>query len=291
MRCLSLVVLAGSVLATATAAAQGPGGTAPKSFPTQGRVWVKICETPAAAGSDIFGKLKPIGVTSCYVQHERLAATSGALVVAAGVVQARGRQILTIKVPPGVERESGARLMMLPRDLWERVQRRERVPFQQSPRVRRLSLAFTLCAANGCLMEAAVSPQLLADLKSFGGLVIVTTRARQAFSHLVSLSGFREAYDGPPTDAAKFYAARAELLRQFHLKQGGAGGSLAPMSPGGGSGTAPRLPGGGPGGSRPSDGYGLAPPKGPSDGQGAPTAPPPPVPPVPPRRPGGGQDI
>jgi hypothetical protein len=152
-------------------------------------------------------------------------------------------------------------------------------------------MAFTLCAADGCLMEAVAGPQLLADLKSFGGLVIVTTRARQAFSQMVSLRGFREAYDGPPADAARFYAARAELLRRLRLKQGGAGGSLAPMSPGGASGTAPRLPGGGPDGPRPADGYGLAPPKGPSDGQGAPTVPPPPVPPVPPPRPGGGKDI
>jgi hypothetical protein len=99
---------------------------------------------------------------------------------------------------------------------------------------------------------------------------------------MVTLSGFREAYDGPPIDATRYYAARAEILRLIRERQklGFPGG---PGGPGGGM--APKLPGDGYGSMGPGQGPGATPPKYPGEGMPA-------VPGLPPRPGGGGgQDI
>ena len=57
---------------------------------------------------------------------------------------------------------------------------------------------------------------------------------------MLTLSGFKEAYAGAPIDTARFYKARAELLRRIRERQNqGLGGGLAP-GPGRPDGTAPK---------------------------------------------------
>jgi invasion protein IalB len=302
MRCLSSIVFAGSLVAASAAFAQGPGaaspgganpggvrpggmkpkaaspgGTSAKAPPS--RSWAKLCETPPAGSSDLLGQPGEAGVKTCLIHHEQLDSTSGALRVAAGVRQAEGRQTFLVKVPVGVDRDPGVRLMILPRDLWLRVQRNEQVPLAQSTRVRKLNLGYSLCNAEGCIAETKATPGLLAELKSSGGLLIVILKATQAFAYSVPLDGFREAYDGPPVDTAKFYAARAELLRQLRERQ--KQGLQPPLLPGGPQAVPPGIPGGG---------QGVVPPRLPGDGQGPPGGPPGDKL-IPPPRPGGGQDI
>jgi invasion protein IalB len=89
MRCLPLIVLAGSVLAAAAALAQErPRGVKPKSPPV--RSWAKLCETPTAGSTGLLGKPRAAGVKACLVLHERLDATTGAVLIAAGVEQVQG---------------------------------------------------------------------------------------------------------------------------------------------------------------------------------------------------------
>ena len=35
-------------------------------------------------------------------------------------------------------------------------------------------------------------------------MMVLTLKGKHAFAYMVSLGGFREAYDGPPLDSAKF---------------------------------------------------------------------------------------
>jgi invasion protein IalB len=229
MRCLPLIVLAGVILAVSAASAQDrpggggtkpgaarPGGTTAKARPSLS--WVKLCETPATNSSDLLGKPSAVGVRTCLIHHEQIDRMSGAVGVAAGVQQASGRQTLIVKVPADADPAPGVRLMLLPRDLWRKVQTSQRVPLELS-KVRRLTLAYSSCNAAGCIAETKATAGLLADLKSGGGLIVAILKGRHAFAYTVPLSGFREAYDGPPVDSARFYAARAELLRQLHERQ------------------------------------------------------------------------
>jgi invasion protein IalB len=219
MRCLPLIVLAGSVLAAFAAVAQERPRPAHPNAPPAGS-WAKLCETPTTRSMDPLGKPRTVGVKTCLVFHEQIDATSGALRVAAGVEQTEGRQTLTIKVMPDVSREPGLHLAIMPRDVWQIVQRNQ-APLTESQlsKARRLNLTYSLCAADGCIAETEATPKLVADLKSGGGLMILTLKGKHAFAYMVSLGGFREAYDGPPMDSAKFNAARAELLRELRKRQ------------------------------------------------------------------------
>jgi invasion protein IalB len=281
MRRLPLIVLAGCFLAASAAFAQErpgaaspggapksgatkprstkPGATAPGGVPSRrppSRSWAKLCETPTATSRDLLGKPQAVGVTTCLVLSEQIDATSGAVRVAAAVQQAEGRQTLVVKVAPDADRAPGVRLMILPRDLWQKVLANDRAPLQSS-RVRRLTLAYSSCSAEGCLAETKATAALLAHLKSSGGLLVAILKGRRAIAYPVSLSGFREAYEGPSVDSARFRATRAELLRQIRERQKGLQPPLGP----------------------PGDGQDVVPPRPPGDG-------------LPPRRPGdGSQDI
>ena len=99
MRCLPLIVLAGSVLAASQAVAQDrPRPVNPKTPPAGS--WARLCETPTARSTNPLGKPRAVGIKTCLVFHEQIDATSGTLRVAAGVEQTEGRQTLTIKVMP-----------------------------------------------------------------------------------------------------------------------------------------------------------------------------------------------
>jgi invasion protein IalB len=230
MRCLPLIVLAGALLAVSAASAQDrpdaggtkrgaarPGGTTAKAQPS--RSWAKLCETPTTDSRDLLGKRNAVGVKTCLIHHEQIDRMSGAVQVAAGVQQAEGRQTLIVKLSADADTAQGVGLAILPRDIWRKLQASQQVPLETS-RVRRLTLAYSSCNAEGCIAETKATPRLLADLKSGGGIVIIAIlKGRQAFAYAVSLSGFREAYDGPPVDSARFHAARAELLRQIRERQ------------------------------------------------------------------------
>jgi invasion protein IalB len=268
MRRLSLIVLAGCILAASAAIAQDQGATVPGGTPKSsakkpgpkkpggtrsaparpggttsrtppGRAWAKLCETPSATGSDLFGKPQAVGVTTCLVVNEQIDILSGVVRVAAGVQQAAGRQTFIIRVAADANRASGVRLLVLPGDLWRRALSNDTASLFSS-RVRKLTLAYRSCDADGCFAETTATSGLLADLKSDGGLIVAILRGRQAIAYPVPLSGFREAYDGPPLDSARFYAARAELLRRLRARNKG----LPPPwgQPGDGQGVVPRRP-------------------------------------------------
>jgi invasion protein IalB len=216
MRCLPSIVLAGFVLAASPAVAQDrPRPENPKA-PAAGS-WVRLCETPTGRSMDPLGRPRAVGVKTCLVFHEQIDATSGAVRVAAGVEQAERRQSLTIKVAGDASQEPGLLLTIMPPDVWQVVQRNQAAPLTQSQmsKVQRLKLSYTLCAADGCIAEADATAKLVADLKSGGGMMVFTLKGKHAFAYMVSLGGFREAYDGPPVDSARHNAARAELLREL----------------------------------------------------------------------------
>ncbi len=122
---------------------------------------------------------------------------------------------------PDVSREPGLLLTIMPPDVWRIVQTKKAAPLTQSQlsKVQKLKLTYSLCAADGCFAETDATPKLVGHLKSGGGMMVFTLKGKHAFAYMVSLGGFREAYDGPPVDSARFNAARAELLRELRERQ------------------------------------------------------------------------
>jgi invasion protein IalB len=212
MRRPILVLGAGLLLLGPAAVAQDrKGGMSSKANAS----WVKLCETPTAASTDLFGKPRAVGIKTCLVLAEQLDAATGAVRVTTGVQEAKGLQTLMIRVAPDASREHRVGLTILPDEIWERVQRKDNSPLTEAQlsKVQRLKLTYSSCNVEGCIAEIDATPKLVADLKKGGGLMVSILKGKHAFTYMVSLGGFREAYDGPSVDAARFLKAREDLLR------------------------------------------------------------------------------
>jgi len=207
---LALVAPAGLAQQREAAMEAGPGAA--------GKAWVKLCETPASAGKDLFGKDRVVGAKTCLTHHERVDANSGTVLIAAGVRQTGVAQQLTITVA-GVQQGAGLRVLIYPADLWVKAQRKERLDKQETGRLGDLKLRLAFCHRDGCTAEIDATPSLVSDLKSNAGLVVFALRSGQPIALPIPLSGFREAYDGPPVDSVRFHRARDELLRQIRDRQ------------------------------------------------------------------------
>jgi invasion protein IalB len=212
MRHVPSIAVAALVLAGCTAVSQTPSAL-PQGKAPQGVAWVKVCETPASPGTDLFGKPSATGARTCFILHEQLEHTNAALRVAAGIRQSGNRSTFNVMVPDNVQQAS-ARVDIFPADLWQKLTRNEPPQKEDTARVRTLTLKFSACRGGACTAETEATPSLFADLMSGGGFTVLTAGAgQQPMVHLIALHGFGDVYDGPSVDPVKFHAAKKELLR------------------------------------------------------------------------------
>jgi invasion protein IalB len=132
------------------------------------------------------------------------------------------KNILTVTVPQGVLMDRGAAITIFPTDLWLKVQRNEKLDGYDESRLmaRSAKLAFKQCVQAGCIAETEATPLLIDLLRDNAGLLVHTVRApSRPVSQPVSLNGFAQALQGPPTDTKLFAEARAKLLQQIRARQ------------------------------------------------------------------------
>ena len=106
--------------------------------------------------------------------------------------------------------------------MWERPQKSGKLDENSdSPKQQTFSLGLLRCPGSqslpagvaGCIAEVIAPPELLADLKSGGGLLVYATSAtcncKIAFP--ISLSGFAEAFEGPPMPTRAGHSRRSPI--------------------------------------------------------------------------------
>jgi invasion protein IalB len=173
--------------------------------------WVKICERTNASD--------PRSVNVCLTHHERLDGNTGTVVVSVAVRRVEGlaTEHLVVMVPLGVQQEPGMRVSIFPKDLWAAVQKNEKV---DESRVKVLKLTYSMCQAGGCKAETPATPDLIAELKNAGGLVVFAiNNAGSPVGVPVTLAGFEQAYAGAPVDNKAYAEARKKLLDQIAARQ------------------------------------------------------------------------
>jgi invasion protein IalB len=219
MRRLLLVLGAGLLWIAPAALAQdgerptpAQGGKQASQLPEPKSSWVKLCETPSAPAKDVLGKPQLVGVRSCLTFHERLDATTGMRIVAIGIRQIRERQTLTVIVPASVDRR-GMLVFIYPHSVWKRVARGGGLEMHERDMVTTVKLGHASCDAAECATETDASPELIKDLRTKGGLAVNVIVNKQIIPIQASLGGFREAYDGPSVDTARWLKVREDLLR------------------------------------------------------------------------------
>jgi invasion protein IalB len=199
------------------AAAQGgsPGGSPVGSKTT----WVKLCEKMPLGTMYNNGKEETRYSLYCLTQHERIDGATGRPLVTAAIRQMEGesKQFFMVMVPLGVLLKPGMRAALYPKDLWEKVQKNENV---DESKLKGLRLDYTLCHGGGCTAEAETTPELINDLKTFGGMVVFAINSRgEATAFPVAFAGFEKAYTGSPADSQQYAAGRRALMQMIAQRQ------------------------------------------------------------------------
>jgi invasion protein IalB len=181
--------------------------------------WVKLCEKANAVTKDKDGKDEKKLVNICLTHHERLDGNTGSTVVSAAVRQAAGQDKMhfVVVVPQGVLTQQGMRVSIYPKEQWERVQKNEKI---DETKLKVIKLEYALCQSTGCTAEVEATPELIADLKSAGGLVAFAINAGgQPVGFPVSLLGFEQALSGPPIDSETYREARKALINAIQERR------------------------------------------------------------------------
>jgi invasion protein IalB len=94
------------------------------------------------------------------------------VLVSAAVRQSEGqdKQAFMVMVPLGMMIQPGMRASIYPKDMWEQAQKNEKI---DETKLKTLQLTYTLCHPAGCTAEIEAPPELINDLKTSGGLVIL----------------------------------------------------------------------------------------------------------------------
>jgi invasion protein IalB len=202
--------------AAAPAQKGAPAAAAPAAAQS---AWVKLCETATAVAKDKDGKEEKRDVNICLTHHERLDGNTGMVLVSAAVRQVEGqdKQHFMVMVPLGMLIGPGMRASIYPKDLWELAQKNEKV---DETKLKALKLSYSLCHPAGCTAELEAPADLIAELKTAGGLVIFAINAGgQPVGFPIPLVGFEQAYAGVPVDNKQYGEARRALMMQIAQRQ------------------------------------------------------------------------
>jgi invasion protein IalB len=198
-------------------AAPGKGETAS----TQS-AWVKLCEKATATVKQKDGKEENKALNICLIHHERIDGNSGMVLVSAALRQIDGqdKQHFMVMVPLGMLLQPGMRATVFPKNLWDRVQKNEKIEKADEAKLKGLALQYSLCHIAGCTAEMEATPELLNDLKGNGGLMVFAiSAAGTPVAFPVPLAGFDQALAGAPVDTKKYGEARKALMVQIVERQ------------------------------------------------------------------------
>ena len=188
--------------------------------------WVKICDKGQLKGKDKDGKDVTKDVENCMTLTEQIHPDTGMTMVGATLVQLKmddkEKSFLQVTVPPGTVLPLGAGIIVFPKNLWEKVQKKEKLDKAEDEKLQKslVKLTYTHCLPTGCLAETEATPEFLKALKGGGGFLVHTVRApNQPVFQPVPLGGFSQALTGPPTDTKKFKDARIALMQHIAERQ------------------------------------------------------------------------
>jgi invasion protein IalB len=188
--------------------------------------WVKICDKGELKGKDKDGKDVAKAVENCMTLTEQIHPDTGLTMVGATLVQlkmdGKEKSALQITVPPGLVLPHGAGVTVFPKDLWDKVQKNEKLDKADDEKLKKsfVKLTYTYCLQFGCLAETEATPEIVTLMKGGAGLMVHTVRAPGTpVSQPVPLGGFAQALSGPPTDTQKFKEARTALMQQISERQ------------------------------------------------------------------------
>jgi invasion protein IalB len=215
---LTLILGLAFALTADPAEAQKKKADVPTSTPKS--AWVKLCEKGVVPVKDKDGKELKKQINVCETVAERIDANSGMTLIAAGMKQVKidseEKQSFMVTLPHGVLLPAGATVTFVPKELWTKIEKNEKIEKDDQAKLKQVKLPFIFCSAVGCHIEAEFKDDGIKTLKSSAGIVIsIGTITGLGISHKVSLAGFNETVAGPATDTKKFAELRKKLMEDI----------------------------------------------------------------------------
>lgn len=181
--------------------------------------WVKLCEKAPFVGRDKDNKEIRAERAICLTHHERIDAATGMVLVSAAVREVEGsdRRMMMVMLPLGMSLQAGMQVGIYPKDMWEKIQKREQV---DDTKLQPIKLTYTLCHSAGCTAEAEATPEVIKEIQGGAGLVVFAVNGNGApVAFPVPLSGFGAALAGQPADNAEYAKQRRALMEQIRQNQ------------------------------------------------------------------------
>jgi invasion protein IalB len=120
------------------------------------------------------------------------------------VIDGHQRQRFRVWVRSGVSPYASIRLTFVPKDLWEKVQKDEKIERNDEAALERFTFNFVSppCHPTVCAAEVDATPEFLTNLKGSGGFTVhATSESGTVVTSSVALAGFAEALAGEPDNS------------------------------------------------------------------------------------------
>jgi invasion protein IalB len=202
--------------------AEKPAAAKPAGQPES--AWVRLCDKGTLTGKDKENKEVKKELDICMTLHEQIDANSGAILIAAGFQQVKldgkEKQHFSVTVPLGMALPYGLVVTAFPKEIWEKVQKREKLAEAEQKKLKPVKLVYSYCIPTGCSAEVEANADLVKMLKDGAGLAVEAIRMPGTpVGQLVTLNGFNKALSSPPTDTKKFKEAKHKLMEQIYERR------------------------------------------------------------------------
>ena len=180
---------------------------------------MKLCEKAPFNTKDKDGKDVKNEKNICLTHHERLDGNTGMVMVSAAIREIEGvdKKSMMVMVPLGMALPPGLRAAVYTKEQWAQAAKNEKI---DEKTIKPLTLKYSLCHASGCTAEVEATADILEQMKTGGGIMVIAMNAgAQPIGFPVPLDGFVEAFAGKPVDNKEYAKARGQLMAQIRERQ------------------------------------------------------------------------
>jgi invasion protein IalB len=219
---LGAACLAGAAAAQQPAPRKAPAAQADQQAEIAPIGWAKLCRNYTASTKDKDGKVESQDLSFCLTKNETIYRNSGKMRSSAAIRQVAGdpKQYLMVTVPLEMNLRSGLRATVFPKDIWEKSQKGGQISKADEAKLKPLPLVYTQCTPAGCDGELEATPQLIEELMTGGGLVVLAFNPDGApVAFPVPLAGFEKAYKEAAMTELSYNNARRRLMLQIEQQQ------------------------------------------------------------------------
>jgi invasion protein IalB len=165
--------------------------------------WAKVCGKGTKTSKNVEGGEEKTDVSMCVTSYMHIDG-KGTLITGAALREINGqdKKHLLVHTPPDTQVRPATHAQLLPRDLWDSLQKPGKLVKSEEDSIKELTFASTSCNAFACAAELEATPALISELEAGGGLVVfVTNPSGMTVARPIPLIGFAQALAGPSAEA------------------------------------------------------------------------------------------